>query len=281
MEKGKGITKRTGVLILAALLAISLVVGCGKTETAPKASAKSAPAKVSSVDQIKKRGKLVLATGNYRPFEYHDEKTNKTVGYDVDLAEVIAKKIGVPLEVKDMQFTSLIPSLQNDQADIVIAAMYITEQRKQAVDFAKPYMKTGMVIAVNSSNTDIKSPQDLKGKTVGVKGGATSEKVAQDFKAKGIDMTIKSYKETVDYLLDMENGRTDASINDLLNQLEYDKTHPNVKIVGDPFTKSELGIAVKKGNTDFVELINGVLDEMDKNGESKKLYDKWLIGAKS
>ena len=281
MEKGKGITKRTGVLILAALLAISLVAGCGKTETAPKASAKSAPAKVSSVDQIKKRGKLVLATGNYRPFEYHDEKTNKTVGYDVDLAEVIAKKIGVPLEVKDMQFTSLIPSLQNDQADIVIAAMYITEQRKQAVDFAKPYTKTGMVIAVNSSNTDIKSPQDLKGKTVGVKGGATSEKVAQDFKAKGIDMTIKSYKETVDYLLDMENGRTDASINDLLNQLEYDKTHPNVKIVGDPFTKSELGIAVKKGNTDFVELINGVLDEMDKNGESKKLYDKWLIGAKS
>jgi ABC-type amino acid transport substrate-binding protein len=278
MENRKSLVKWVSVLIMACFIAIGFAA-CGKQEAAPKA--KSEPTKVSSIDQIKKRGKLVLATGNYRPFEYHDEKTNKTVGYDIDLAEAIAKKIGVPLEIKDMQFTSLIPSVQNDQADIVIAAMYITDQRKQAVDFAKPYMKTGMVLAVNANNTSIKGPKDLNGKTVGVKGGATSEKVAQDLKAQGVNMTIKSYKETVDYLMDMENGRTDASINDLLNQLEYNKTHPNVKIVGDTFTKAELGIAVKKGNKDLVDLVNSVLDEMEKNGESKKLYDKWLMGAKS
>lgn len=259
--------------ILAALLvAVFLVAGCGQSASKPG----SAPQ--SRIDQIKKSGKLVLATGDYRPFEYHDEKTNKVVGYDIDVAEAIAKKIGVPLEVKEMQFTSLIPTLQNGQADLVIAAMYITDQRKEVVDFADPYMDTGMVLAVKAGDNTTKSIKDLDGKVVGVKTGATSEKVAQDLKAQGANITIKSYKETVDYLLDMENGRLDACINDLLNQLEYNKTHPNVKIVGDPFTKASLGIAAKKGDKELVDLVNTVLKEMKQNGEADKLYQKWLIG---
>lgn len=260
-----------GILIVL-IAAVLLVAGCGQS------AATTTSANQSHIDQIKKNGKLVLATGDYRPFEYHDEKTNKMVGYDIDLAEAIAKKIGVPLEVKEMQFTSLIPTLQNGQADLVIAAMYITDQRKEVVDFADPYMDTGMVLVVNADNTTIKSVKDLDGKVVGVKTGATSEKIAQDLKAQGANITIKSYKETVDYLLDMENGRLDASINDLLNQLEYNKTHPNVKIVGDPFTKASLGIAVKKGDNEMTDLINTVLKEMKQNGEADKLYQKWLLG---
>lgn len=259
-------------ILTVLIVAVLLVAGCGQS-TAPANSASQ-----SRIDQIKKNGKLVLATGDYRPFEYHDEKTNKVVGYDIDLAEAIAKKIGVPLEVKEMQFTSLIPTIQNGQADLVIAAMYITDQRKEVVDFADPYMDTGMVLVVKAGDTAIKSVKDLDGKVVGVKTGATSEKVAQDLKAQGANITIKSYKETVDYLLDMENGRLDASINDLLNQLEYNKTHPNVKIVGDPFTKASLGIAVKKGDKELTDLVNTVLKEMKQNGEADKLYQKWLLG---
>lgn len=270
MKKG---TKVLGVLSMLLLLTMALV-GCGQSSTAKTTVA------VNHIDEIKKNGKLILATGNYRPFEYHDEKTNKMVGYDIDLAAAIAKKIGVPLEVKEMQFTSLIPTLQNGQADLVIAAMYITDQRKQVVDFADPYMQTGMVLVVNAGDTTIKSIKDLDGKTIGVKAGATSEKVAQDLKEKGANITIKSYKETVDYLLDMENGRLDASINDLLNQLEYNKTHPNVKIVGEPFTKASLGIAVKQGDKDLANLVNSVLKEMKNNGEADKLYEKWLMSAK-
>lgn len=258
------------------LMMVLLVAGCGQSSSTTKPAAQTQ----SRLDEIKHNGKLVLATGNYRPFEYHDEKTNQLVGYDIDLAAAIAKKIGVPLEVKEMQFTSLIPTLQNGQADVVIAAMYMTDQRKEVVDFADPYMDTGMVLVVNNSNADIKSIQDLDGKVVGVKTGATSEKVAQELKDKGAKITIKSYKETVDYLTDMENGRLDASINDLLNQLEYNKTHPNIKIVGDPFTKASLGIAVKKGDKELADLINTVLKEMKQNGEADKLYQKWLIGSK-
>ena len=126
MQKNSGLTKWTGMLLLTVLAAFSLMTGCSKQETAPKAAGASAKPKAGSIEQIKKKGKLVLATGNYRPFEYHDEKTNKTVGYDIDLAEAIAKKIGVPLEVKDMQFTSLIPSLQNGQVDAPTCRTLVT-----------------------------------------------------------------------------------------------------------------------------------------------------------
>lgn len=269
----KSFKKMFSLVVVVSMLA-ALIAGCGSS--APSGDSAK---KTSRIDQIKKNGKLVLATGNYRPFEYHDEKTNKIIGYDIDVAEAIAKKIGVPLEVREMQFTSLIPSLQNAQADLVIAAMYITDQRKEVVDFADPYMDTGMVLAVRSENTDIKSTQDLNGKVVGVKTGATSEKVAQELKEKGIKLEIKSYKETVDYLLDLETGRLDATINDLLNQLEYNKTHPKIKVVGDTFTKASLGIAVKKGDKELLEVINGVLKDMKQSGEADKLYKKWLIGA--
>ncbi|WP_018702658.1 transporter substrate-binding domain-containing protein [Anaeromusa acidaminophila] len=262
--------KMIGVLLLM-MLALGVLAGCGSDKpTAQK----------SRIDEIKQKGKLILATGNYRPFEYHDEKTNKIIGYDIDVAEAVAKKIGVPLEVQEMQFTSLIPTLQNGQADLVIAAMYITDQRREVVDFAEPYMDTGMVLVTMKNKTAINSVNDLAGKVVGVKTGATSEKVAQDIKAKGIDFEIKSYKETVDYLLDMENGRLDASINDLLNQLEYNKTHPDVRIVGDPFTKASLGIAVKKGDKELADVVNAVLKDMKQNGEADKLYKKWLTGEK-
>jgi len=81
-------------------------------------------------------------------------------------------------------------------------------------------------------------------------------------------------------MLDLENGRLDAAINDLLNQLEYNKTSPKVKIIGDPFTKAQLGIAVKKGDKELVDLINTVLKELKTSGEADKMYKKWLIGTK-
>jgi len=272
--------KKSLVLLLSMLLLALAAAGCGGAPAKSDAKPETKPAAVSRIDQIKKNGKLILATGNYRPFEYHDEKTNKIIGYDIDVAEAIAKKIGVPLEVTEMQFTGLIPSLQNGQADLVIAAMYITPARKEVVDFADPYMDTGMVVAVRKDDTAIKGPNDLNGKVVGVKTGATSEKVAQDMNEKGAKITIKSYKETVDYLLDLQNGRLDAAINDLLNQLEYNKANPTVKIVGDPFTKAQLGIAVKKGDKELLDLVNTVLKELKQNGEAEKMYQKWLIGTK-
>ncbi len=124
-------------VLISVLLTAVLIAGCGQSST-------TKPSEQSHIDQIKKNGKFVVATSAYRPFQFHDEKSNKLIGLNIDMAEAIAKKIGVPLEVIEIPYPSLIPALQNGQADIVIAALYITDQRKEVVDFTDPYMDTGM-----------------------------------------------------------------------------------------------------------------------------------------
>ncbi|GIM30352.1 basic amino acid ABC transporter substrate-binding protein [Clostridium polyendosporum] len=265
--------KLLGIICMTVFLG-AITAGCGQKAAEEQVGTNS------RIEQIKKNGKLILATGNYRPFEYHDEKTNEVVGYDIDVAKKIADKIGVPLEVRDMQFTSLIPTLQNGQADIVIAAMYINDERKKVIDFAEPYMKTGQVVVARRDNNDIKSVDDLEGKKVGAKFGASSAKVVQEMIDKGKKIELKTYKTNEEYLADLENGRLDAGVSDLLYQLEYNKTHPNLKVIGDPFTKDELGIAVKKGDKELVNLINNVIKEMNESGETDKLYNKWISNVK-
>jgi ABC-type amino acid transport substrate-binding protein len=260
-------------VLISFLLTAFLIAGCGQSSTTT-----TKPSEQSHIDQIKKNGKFVVATSAYRPFQFHDEKSNKLIGLNIDMAEAIAKKIGVPLEVIEIPYPSLIPALQNGQADIVIAALYITDQRKEVVDFTDPYMDTGMILVVKAENNTIKSVDDLKGKVVGVKAGADSEKVAQDLKAKGYDFTVKSYNQTEDYLLDIENGRLDAVINDVLFQLSYNQERPGLKVVGDPFTKVSVGMAVRKGDKELLDVTNTVIRDMKQNGDSEKLYQKWVAG---
>jgi ABC-type amino acid transport substrate-binding protein len=161
---------------------------------------------------------------------------------------------------------------------MIIAAMYITDERKKVIDFSNSYMDTGIVLVKKKSNNDIKGQDDLKGKTVGVKAGAASEKVAQGLVDKGINVTIKSYKDTTDYLMDLELGRIDAALNDYLNQLGFNKQHPNslLEIVGGTFGKSSLGIGVNKGDSDLLNVVNEVIQDLEKNGEGKKMFEKWL-----
>lgn len=229
----------------------------------------------SHIDKIKESGKLILATGNYRPFEYHDEITNEVVGYDIDLATKIADELGVKLEVKDMDFTSIIPTLQNKQADIVIAAMYITDERKNAVDFANSYMESGQIICVKKGST-ITSNDDLIGKKVGAKLGGTSAACVQKMIDDGKDIELVTYKQNEDMLIDLENGRLDAGVNDLLYQLQYNSTHPNLTILDGILTEAELGIAVRKGDDELKDVVNKVLENMNEYGEDAKLYEKWI-----
>jgi len=263
------LTKKFLLVMLAMILTLSSVFANGGTEEVSE---------LNRLEEIKKSGKLVLATGNYIPFEFLDGKTNKMVGYDIDLIRLMADKLGVELEVIDMDFTSLIPTLQSGKADVVCAAMYIKPAREEVVDFATPYMQTGMVLVVPSANESIKSTDDLTGLRVGAKMGATSEAVLQDLLQAGADFEIVSYNETVDYMLDLETGRVDAAVNDLLNQLEFNKTKTGLKIVGEPFTSANLGIAVQDGDAELLAFINECLVEFSSNGTMDELYSKWIVG---
>ncbi|MCI1955062.1 MAG: ABC transporter substrate-binding protein [Oscillospiraceae bacterium] len=267
--------------VLFASLAVSMF-GCkpaasaaSEASAAPETSASAA----NSVEAIKKAGVLKLATGNYKPFEFRDSKTNELVGYDIDVAKRVADKLGVKLKAVDMDFPAIIPSVQKGDYDLAIAAMYDTEERRKAVDMTDSYMNTGMVLVTLANNSTFHTLADLNGKRVGVKASATSEKVANDAKTKnGYTYEVVSYKDTTGCIADLEAGRVDAVVNDQLNQLEINKTDPKIKIVGKPFTTSKLAGAVKKGNESLLKVVNETIQEMEKDGSAQKLYDKWITG---
>ncbi|MFT9056852.1 MAG: ABC transporter substrate-binding protein [Ethanoligenens sp.] len=266
-------SKKVLTLVMTALLTFSLV-GCASTNKNTTSSSE-----LTAVDTIKKAGVLKMATGNYAPFEYRDSKTNKIVGYDIDFAQRVAQKIGVKLEVTDMDFTSIIPSVQKGDYDMAIAAMYDTPERRKAVDMSDAYMQTGMVLVTLANNNTYKTLANLNGKRVGVKAGATSEKVANDMKTeKKYTYDVVGYKDTTGCIADLEAGRVDAVVNDQLNQLEINKTDSKVKIVGKPFTTSNLSAAVAKGNSGLLKVINETIVDMKKDGSAQKLYDKWIVG---
>jgi len=257
-------------------LLVALLVGCS-TSDANNTSSDNA---VSFVEEIKANGVLKVATGTYVPFEYRDSETDEIIGFDIDFAKYLADKLGVELEVTDMAFTSIIPSVQKGDYDMSIAAMYDNSERREQVLMSDSYMSTGMVLVVPAGNPkNIQTLADCEGLKVGVKTGGTSEKEAIDgMEAAGIKYEIVGYDETVGHAIDLEAGRVDVVVNDLLNQLELNKTYTQQEVVGEPFTEANLSIAVKKGNDDFMEYINKTISEYKTDGTYDELYKKWIEG---
>jgi polar amino acid transport system substrate-binding protein len=258
----------------------------------PQASSQGEPAAAGATDELtlaklKDKGVLVVGTAITKPFEFHDPDTNELVGFDVDTATYIANKLGVDIEFKEMPFASLIPSLETRKVDMTIAAMYIKPEREEVVDFATPYMETGLVMVVRPELADkVKKPEDLAGLKVGVKIGATGDKLAQDLIAQGIDLERKEYKETLESFADAEAGRVDVVLNDYLNTLAYLKdTGSELQIVKTDSGEANflshvgLGIAVHDGDAELLAEINKILDEMQSDGTYDALYQKWLLAS--
>ena len=267
-------TKTKSQLIMAAVLLMTMVLsGCGADK---KTESVRAGAQEWGALQKLKRKEAYYRYGNYYPFEFRD-KDNKLIGYDIDLGNKIGEKLGVPVEWS-MRFTALIPTMQNKQADMVIAGMYITDERKKVIDMSDSYLATGVSLVKRADDNTVNSMDDIKGKTVGVKAGGTSEKVANDLVAKGTKLTIKAYKDNPEYLLDLSLGRLDIGFNDYLNQLGYNKQNPNNKLalVGEPFVHADLGIGVQKGDSELLAVANEVIKEFKDSGAAEETFNKWL-----
>ena len=275
--------------ILGFWLLVFLLSGCTTTANSDLPTTSTIPTTVptpqSSLALIQARGVLIVGTAITEPFEFHDPDTDKLIGFDIDTAEYIASKLGVKIEWVEMPFANLIPSLQEHKVDMTIAAMYITPEREELVDFAEPYINTGLVMVIRPElKSQVKAVQDLDGLKVGVKIGATGAKLAQDLLAQGIALEIKEYKNTFDSLLDLEVGRVDIVFNDYLNTLVYIKnSHSDLLIVANDtgeatfLSQVGLGIAVHQDDQELLEVINRALMEMRQDGTFDQLYKIWLM----
>nr|5JOS_A Chain A, Cyclohexadienyl dehydratase [synthetic construct] len=232
----------------------------------------------SRLDEIMERGTLrVGTTGDYKPFSYRDPDGQYT-GFDIDVAKSLAKSLGVKVEFVPTTWPTLMSDLQADKFDIAMGGVTVTPERQKKADFSDPYMTFGKTPLVRKEDADkFKSLEDINRPDVrvAVNPGGTNEKFAREHLKKA---KITVYENNVEIFQEVASGRADVMITDTVEALYYAKKHPGLAavLVDKPFTHSEKGYMMPKGDQEFLNYVNQWLDQMKQQGTYEKLYEKWL-----
>lgn len=217
------------------------------------------------------KGKIYVGTNaEFPPFEYLQD--GKIVGFDIDLINAIGKEINKDIVIKDMAFDGLIPALQMNKVDIVIAGMTASEDRKAAVNFSSPYYEANQVIILNENNKDIKGFKDLNGKIVGVVLGFTGDLVISEMK----DVNSKKYNASYGAIMELQNNKIDAVVLDSQTAINYVKHNKGIKLCNSKGDLEEYAIAISKNNPKLLAEINKAIEELKKNGTYDKLIEKYM-----
>jgi polar amino acid transport system substrate-binding protein len=211
------------------------------------------------------------------PFTFLDTKTNTIEGVMVDLIKEVAKDAGFKVDVEGMQFSTLIPSLTANKIDIIAAAMYITPQRKEVIDFSGPVYTYGEgLIVPKSDSKDYKAFADLKGEAVGAQKGTA---FVEPLQKSGLFSDVKIYDTIPAILADVNTGRLKAGFADkpILAYNIKQGMFPEVRLVNsyDSTITGSVGIGVRKSDPDLLAKINTALDQITRDGRLKKILEKW------
>lgn len=229
---------------------------------------------ISGLDKITKRGFLLWgadAEGG-APYVFPDPKDPaKLVGFEVDLADAIARELGVTAKQSQNAWESLIPALERGDFDIAMNGIEITAPREEKVLFSRPYYIYTEQLVVRKDDPAIKGIHDIRGKKVGTLSGA----VAQDILMKMGGVDVKIYSGQVEPYEDLALGRLDAVLLDLPIAAYYGKPNPKLKYAGPPVGEGSYGIAMRKGDRELKKRVDEVLVKLSKTGELKRIYEKW------
>lgn len=216
-------------------------------------------------------GKLVMATNaEFPPYEFHDG--GNIVGIDAEIAAAVAEKLGMELQIEDMAFDSIIPAVTSGKADVALAGMTVTEDRKANVDFTDTYAQAAQVIIVKEDSA-VAGPDDLKGKKVGVQQGTTGDIYVTD--ELGED-AVERYNKGFEAVEALKQNKIDAIVIDREPANVFVSENEGLKILDEAYTEEEYAIAVKKGNTELLDQVNGALKELKDSGELQKIVDKYI-----
>ena len=226
-----------------------------------------------NLDAIKAAGVIKIGTeGTYAPFTYHD-KDNKLVGFDVEIGEAVAQKLGVKPEFVEGKWDGLIAGLDSNRYDAVINQVGITEERQKKFNFSNPYIVSKVVLIVNDKNDTIKDFADLKDKKSAQSLTSNYGKLAKDAGAELV--ATDGFDQSIQLVL---TGRADATLNDSLSFLDFKKQKPDapVKVVAEKENADASGIIVRKGDDDLVAALNKALDEIKADGTYDKISQKYF-----
>jgi polar amino acid transport system substrate-binding protein len=251
-----------------------LVAGCAKDD---------AGGTTADGVQLVRSGKLTTCTHlPYAPFQSQDA-SGKVVGFDVDLIDLVAKRLKVTQEIVDTPFEGIKSGadLNAGKCDVAAAGMTITDARKQVLAFSEPYFDATQALVVPSGGS-AKTLADLKGKRLGVQGSTTGEEYVQKQVADNkLDVEVVSYKDLGSEQQALLTGQIQAAVGDLPVWNEYVKNNPGKVSVAAGFDTGErYGFALKKGgDPKLLQAVNDALAEARRDGTYDSIYQKW-IGAK-
>ncbi|BDG59142.1 ABC transporter substrate-binding protein [Caldinitratiruptor microaerophilus] len=224
--------------------------------------------------RIKDAGKMTFATDDtYPPMEYKDTDNKTIIGFDVDVANEVARRLGVKAEMVSTEWDGLLVGLTGRRFDAVISSMNVTPERQQQVDFVE-YAKLAQVFVVPKGAAPVKKLEDLKGRVVAVQKNTTSEDLARS--VQGVK-EIKSYDSFADTFIAVEQKRADVIVIDEPVGLFYVKQKPDVfEVTGTAAEPEPVGIALRKDDAELKAAVEAAIAEMKKDGTLAAISKKWF-----
>ena len=214
----------------------------------------------------------------FPPYEYYDDTTGEIVGIDAEVAAAIAAKLGMELDITDMDFDALIPAVANGKVDVVLAGLTVTEERKQNVDFTASYA-TGVQVVIVTEDSAITSVDDLFAEgashKIGVQQGTTGDLYSTwDLEDAGL-ATVERFKTGADAVLALTSGKVDCVVIDNEPAKNFVAANEGLKILETEYITEDYAIALAKGS-EMTEKINAALEELIADGTVAAIIEKYI-----
>ena len=267
----KGLMKKIIATAVLGIMTMGLA-GCGSSND------KNSASKTDLIENIQKNGKLVVGmSADYAPYEFHyiDENGKDVIGgFDVDIANEIANKIGVDLVIQEMDFDALVSALPAGKVDLVISGMNPTEERAKVVDFSEVYYNSKHGILVRAEDADkYQTFADLEGAKVGVQLGSTQEKIA---KTEIPNVNLQQLSNINNLILELKAGKVDAIVMEKPVAEMAVKSNPELA-VGKPIYEEQTGgnaVGIAKNNPQLLAKVNEVITELNESGKMDEYIAK-------
>lgn len=231
--------------------------------------------KDNSLEDIKKKGYFIVGLdATFAPMGFRDE-SGEIVGFDIDLAKEVAKRMGVEAKFKPCEWDGIIFDLRSKNIDMVWNGMSVTEQRKKQVAFTEPYLVDGQIIFTKSGTAPAKV-SELAGKVVGVQLGSSGALAVERNPIASQIKEIKKYATNVEALLDLEAGRTDAVVMDSISGKYYNSKKNTLTYSEESLSDEYFAVAIRKDDKALLEEINKQIDAMKADGTFDEISKKWL-----
>ena len=262
-----GLSVATLALTACGGSASSVASSVASSASSAAASTSAAAGELTTVEA----GKLTMATNAaFPPYEMTTD-SGEFEGIDIETAQAIADKLGLELQIDDMDFDAALLSVQQGKADIVMAGVTVTDERKAVMDFSDSYA-TGIQSIIVPEGSDIASPDDLAGKKIGTQRGTTGYIYCSDDFG---DENVVAYDDGLTAVQALNNGQVDAVVIDNAPAQEFIAANPGLKILDTSYAEEDYAIGMAK-NSPLEDAVNSVLEELKADGTLQAIVDKYI-----